>query len=584
MDMITKGGLATKEVESEIEGKRNDIIKYLIDLLTGTEEEMSEIKWGDELESLLLYFDHDRKRVYAHNNIHELLARLAPVNNLVIFTTEGTPFQIESNPEKPYSDNLSELIEIYHNLKQRRAMIEDVLKPSEAVSSIGNFPLCGAPDFFWPPLVPTPESGIAPSFFFPDAFITKTMSARNERVYEALRKQKGRNPSAHIPIFKDIKTQSPFKDPCGDPQAKIDHVYLYTSALGGGYNSLQVTIGCRNLDEARQLYDQLAVFSPILLALTAGEPIHRGFLCDVDSRWGIIAAMMDGRSKDEEKFKRAQWSCIDAYLNHGELNDLPTHYDKECYIRLVEAGVDPLLARHFAYLITLPPHEIEVPGVSKREAAETHLNSLLSVQWDNVRLKWPVRESDLGWRVEFRPMSVQLTDWENAAFASLVILLAKLGTRLGYDFSLPISLVNENMDRAQKRNSVLDQKFYFSKNFLAKDRTEVVAVELTLDEIFNGTDDFEGLSTLILADVSRCSVDLDVIAQIESYLELIKKRATGELLTLAGWQRRFVQNHPSYKHDSVVSQDTVYDMMVECLAITKGKECPELLGRVNLNR
>ena len=50
--------------------------------------------------------------------------------------------------------------------------------------------------------------------------------------------------------------------------------------------------------------------------------------------------------------------------------------------------------------------------------------------------------------------------------------------------------------------------------------------------------------------------------QIGKYLDLIHRRATGELVTLATWMRGFVRSHPAYQFDSVVSQEINYDLMV----------------------
>lgn len=48
---------------------------------------------------------------------------------------------------------------------------------------------------------------------------------------------------------------------------------------------------------------------------------------------------------------------------------------------------------------------------------------------------------------------------------------------------------------------------------------------------------------------------------------LICKRASGELKTAATWIREFVQKHPAYKQDSVVSQEIAYDLVMEMRAI-----------------
>ena len=56
---------------------------------------------------------------------------------------------------------------------------------------------------------------------------------------------------------------------------------------------------CCNIDEARTVYDQLAVISPLIMALTAASPIHRGYLVDTDVRWDVIAASVDDRHPEE---------------------------------------------------------------------------------------------------------------------------------------------------------------------------------------------------------------------------------------------------------------------------------------------
>lgn len=110
-----------------------------------------------------------------------------------------------------------------------------------------------------------------------------------------------------------------------------------------------------------------------------------------------------------------------------------------------------------------------------------------------------------GWRVEFRPLEVQLTDFENAAYAILVVLLSRCLLTLSHRFNLymPMSYVEENMRRAQRADAVRSQKFWIRKNAIRSaaldsdryrleqayripDRADVEVEELTLDEIFNG--------------------------------------------------------------------------------------------------
>lgn len=51
-------------------------------------------------------------------------------------------------------------------------------------------------------------------------------------------------------------------------------------------------------------------------------------------------------------------------------------------------------------------------------------------------------------------------------------------------FVMPISQVNENMMRSQRRDAVLREKFRFRSNVSASKESETV--EMTLNEIING--------------------------------------------------------------------------------------------------
>jgi glutamate--cysteine ligase catalytic subunit len=47
----------------------------------------------------------------------------------------------------------------------------------------------------------------------------------------------------------------------------------------------------------------------------------------------------------------------------------------------------------------------------------------------------------MGWRVEFRSMEVQMTDFENAAFSIFMVLLSRAILTFGLNFYIPISKV-----------------------------------------------------------------------------------------------------------------------------------------------
>jgi glutamate--cysteine ligase catalytic subunit len=84
-----------------------------------------------------------------------------------------------------------------------------------------------------------------------------------------------------------------------------------------------------------------------------------------------------------------------------------------------------------------------------------------------MRFKPPPANSGIGWRVEFRPCELQISDFENAAVVCFVVLLTRVILSYGYNLLMPISKVDENMKRAQKKDAVTEQKFHFRTNITA---------------------------------------------------------------------------------------------------------------------
>ncbi|CAH1757314.1 6027_t:CDS:2 [Entrophospora sp. SA101] len=84
---------------------------------------------------------------------------------------------------------------------------------------------------------------------------------------------------------------------------------------------------------------------------------------------------------------------------------------------------------------------------------------------------------------------------------------------------------------------------------------------MTINEIFNGNDKFPGLISLIFRYLESINVDIESRCMLGKYLRFVSKRAEGKLQTTAKWMRNFVQNHPKYNQDSVVTQEINYDLI-----------------------
>lgn len=90
---------------------------------------------------------------------------------------------------------------------------------------------------------------------------------------------------------------------------------------------------------------------------------------------------------------------------------------------------------------------------------------------------------------------------------------------------------------------------------------------------------FPGFIPLIHNYLDSTNIDIETRCKLSSYLSLISKRASGELMTGATYLRHLVMNHPDYKHDSVVSPSITYDLINTVDKIARGElKAPELLG------
>ena len=115
------------------------------------------------------------------------------------------------------------------------------------------------------------------------------------------------------------------------------------------------------------------------------------------------------------------------------------------------------------------------------------------------------------------------------------------------------------MERAQKRNACLAEKFYFREN--VTDFEDAKVREMDINEIINGSDLFKGLLFYIREYLKTTSMTEETKLKIESYLNVFQLRASGVLKTPASWIRNFVMNHESYKQDSIVNGEINYDLM-----------------------
>jgi glutamate--cysteine ligase catalytic subunit len=78
----------------------------------------------------------------------------------------------------------------------------------------------------------------------------------------------------------------------------------------------------------------------------------------------------------------------------------------------------------------------------------------------------PSKDSNIGWRVEFRSMDIQMSDFENSAIIVSLGMINNIINHFDLDFIMPISMIDENMERAHLKDAASAQKFWFKTNIL----------------------------------------------------------------------------------------------------------------------
>uniref|UniRef100_A0A1A9ULK3 Glutamate--cysteine ligase n=1 Tax=Glossina austeni TaxID=7395 RepID=A0A1A9ULK3_GLOAU len=644
MGLLSEGSpLSWEETKALAEHVREHGVQQFINLYHRLKDRQGDVlKWGDEVEYIIVKFDDQQKVARVSLKARELLAELNekehadPTGVKSLWRPEYGAYMIEGTPGKPFGGLLAHFNVVEANMRYRREEVTELLEPDECVMSITNFPRLGCKQFTHPICNPSPEnvSSAARSLYFPDEAIYPG-HPRFKTLTRNIRMRRGEKVAIKLKVYKDVNTKLPVE---GSPPNEPDVVLLDAMGFGMGCCCLQLTFQACNITEARTLYDQLAPLCPIMLALTAASPIYRGYLTESDCRWNVISSSVDCRTPEERGLKpleanklriaKSRYDSIDLYLSpeSEKYNDVPVIYDDKIYQRLRDGGIDHLLAQHVAHLFIRDTVSLFSEKVHQNDEEDSdHFENIQSTNWQTMRFKPPPPNSSIGWRVEFRPCEAQISDFENAAFVCFVVLLTRVILSYQLNFLVPISKVDENMQTAQKRDACRAERFWFRKNIrktpnqsngytmndvdpnglhvtnettngdVDTDKTHAMGTNgyanrqetefelMTIGEIFNGKPDtFPGLVPLIRRYLQSMEVDTDTHCTIEQYLRFIQKRASGDLFTTATWLREQVLNHSDYKKDSLVSDLISYDILKKIEQIQLGKvNEPTLLGQCN---
>lgn len=618
-------------------------------------KERDALLWGDEIEYLVVCFDDEDHIVRLSLRQADILEALAKNETLIkqgggvpdlqrgevksgltapVFHPEFGRFMLEATPGKPWGIGFKDLLQVEGDMKWRRRIAKEHMAVTEYPITLTTFPRLGAKKNSLRPEYPLSGERLR-SQFLPDEIANPHI--RFPTLAANIRSRRGRKVQVNVPVFRDKETPWPWKDPTVDydlhkwPEdddvrngaAKDNYIHMDAMAFGMGSCCLQITFQAKNIDEGRKMYDQLSPIGPILLALTAATPIYKGFLADTDVRWNQISRAVDDRTPEElgeEPLKTSRWripksryASNSTYISQDvrlrpEYHDPNLVIDEALKARLMEGGMDGLLATHFAHLFIRDPIVVFAEDLKQLDLDKVdHFENLQSTNWQHMRFKPPLPGNDAGWRVEVRPMEIQITDFENAAFSVFVVLVTRAILSFDLNFYIPIARTTENMETAHAKDAVLERKFYFRKNpftsrpprsnvpsgastpvtngfpssrptsrpcsppnGLVEDEYEL----MTVNEIINGQSrvgGFPGLVPLVEHYLNSMNIDVETRCAIARYLKLIKKRADGSLWTAAKWLRHFVQEHKDYKSDSVVGEGIAFDLVKAAQRITESE-------------
>ena len=372
--------------------------------------------------------------------------------------------------------------------------------------------------------------------------------------------------------------------------------------FGMGCCSLQVTIGCESLDNSLRIYDQFIPLAPLLLVLSSSTPIHKGKLCEYDNRWLIISKSVDDRTEEERNplspkyIYKSRYSPVYSYL--GKVNKYYNNYpkfpiNKNYYKQFIDAGISENLSKHFCNLLVRDPLVIFDKKINIKDKKDmTHFENINSSNWNSLRFKLPrPADHDFSYKIEVRTSDLQITPFENTSIIHLIINLYNIIIKNKCNFIVPITKIDENFENAYQIDAINTKKFWWrincfdpnnnldnddSFNYIEDEQKNVKL--LSINEIFNGVKEYNypGLLNIIKDDINK---NFNKNEELIKFVEYLEKKTKGEIWTDAKYIRKFVDNHPKYKKDSIITDEINFDLISHLLDIQNGIIKPkELFG------
>ena len=253
--------------------KQHGIVQFILLLKKFKDDKKDKVFWGDEIEFHLLHIDPITKLPKLQPNT-EYLFHSPPQQNFSLQVEFGA-WMVEVVPTAPYEID-GDPNPVYNNMKERREKIKVLCKEGDVLFAGSVYPMMGVNDYFVPRIKDEEEgeedeeekdpfyddvNPASKSIFVSDELINP--HPRFSTMAENIRLRRGEKVCIQMPIYKDEKTS--MEKTKEEPYPGF--IYMDAQHFGMGNGCLQLTYGTKDIDEARYLTDQLAVFSSIMVCI-----------------------------------------------------------------------------------------------------------------------------------------------------------------------------------------------------------------------------------------------------------------------------------------------------------------------------
>lgn len=148
MGLLTEGSpLSWEETKQLAEHVRTHGINQFINLYKRLRDRQGDVlKWGDEVEYIIVKFDDEKKTAKVSLRAQEILAALNEKENAdpkgvkSLWRPEYGAYMVEGTPGQPYGGLLAHFNIVEANMRYRREEVSELLKPGEVILSLTSFP------------------------------------------------------------------------------------------------------------------------------------------------------------------------------------------------------------------------------------------------------------------------------------------------------------------------------------------------------------------------------------------------------------------------------------------------------------